>query len=216
MAPLGGIRARRAERKRNEILQAGLKVFARKGFHAATMDDIALELEATKGLLYYHFRTKEELLQAVLSDDALLDRVDKVFEEAARLPLGKGLRDISFRLFQLFQEERHLVRFLHVQALLSTQEAQVIYGTVLKRLYAAGARLVRRYQGKGEVRKDVDAEAVGRSMIDHATVHFIEAEVFGTDLVESTRYVESLIDVLLRGIATPGARRVRPRSRRPI
>jgi len=75
MAQVGGIRARRAERKRNEILQAGLKVFARKGFHAATMDDIALELEATKGLLYYHFRTKEELLQAVLSDDALLDAI---------------------------------------------------------------------------------------------------------------------------------------------
>jgi hypothetical protein len=35
-------------------------------------------------------------------------------------------------------------------------------------------------------------------------------------LVESTRYVESLIDVLLRGIATPDARRARPRSRRPI
>ena len=63
MAQVGGIRARRAERKRNEILQAGLKVFARKGFHAATMDDIALELEATKGLLYYHFRTKDDLLR---------------------------------------------------------------------------------------------------------------------------------------------------------
>jgi len=213
MAPAGDIRARRAERKRNEILQAGLKVFARKGFHAATMDDIALELEATKGFLYYHFRTKEELLQAALSDEALLDRVDAAFQEAARLSLPEGLRDIALRLFQLFLQERHLVRFLHVQALLSTQEAQVIYRTVLKRLYAAATRLVRRYQTTGEVRSEVDAEAVGRSMIDHATVHFIESEVFGADAAESARYVESLIDVMLRGIATPAARRRAPRSR---
>ena len=213
MAPAGDIRARRAERKRNEILQAGLKVFARKGFHAATMDDIALELEATKGFLYYHFRTKEELLQAALSDEALLDRVDAAFQEAARLSLPEGLRDIALRLFQLFLQERHLVRFLHVQALLSTQEAQVIYRTVLKRLYAAATRLVRRYQTTGEVRSEVDAEAVGRSMIDHATVHFIESEVFGADAAESARYVESLIDVLLRGIATPAARRRSPRAR---
>jgi hypothetical protein len=78
-----------------------------------------------------------------------------------------------------------------MQALLSTQEAQVIYRTVSQRLYAAATRLVRRYEAKGEVRDDVDAEAVGRSMIDHATVHFIEAEVFGADAADSGRYLRS-------------------------
>ena len=207
MAKVADIRSRRAARKRSEILQAGLKVFAQKGFHAATMDDIALELDATKGFLYYHFRTKEELLHGILENDALLDRVGQIFEEAVRLPLGDALREIALRLFQLFQEERHLVRFLHVQALLSTTEAQVIYGTVLKRLYADGARLIRRFQEKGEVRRGVDADAVGRSIIDQATVHFIESEVFGADLVDSGRYVESLIDVLLHGVAVVTPRR---------
>src|SRR5437868_1917750 len=51
------VRARRAERTREQILRAGLKVFSEKGFQGATMDDIALELEATKGLIYYHFKT---------------------------------------------------------------------------------------------------------------------------------------------------------------
>ena len=213
MAKVEDIRSRRAERKRNEILQAGLKVFAQKGFHAATMDDIALELDATKGFLYYHFRTKDELLHAILENEALLDRVGRIFEEAVRLPLDGALREIAVHLFQLFHEERHLVRFLHVQALLSTTEAQVIYGTVLKRLYADGARLIRRFQEKGEVRRGIDAEAVGRSIIDQATVHFIESEVFGTDVLGSTRYVESLIDVLLHGVATTSSKR-RPARRR--
>jgi AcrR family transcriptional regulator len=203
--------ARKSERKRSEIVRAGLKVFAEKGFHAATMDDIALELDATKGFLYYHFRNKDELLQAVLSNEALLEQVEQIFEDAARLRLGDGLREIAIRLFRLFHEERHVVRFLHVQALLSSKEAQVIYRSVIQRLYAAGARLVRHYQKTREVRGDVDADVVGRSMIDHATVHFIETEVFGSEAMESGRYVESLIDLLLRGIATPAARRQRPR-----
>jgi AcrR family transcriptional regulator len=207
MPKVANIRSRRAERKRHEILQAGLKVFARKGFHAATMDDIALELDATKGFLYYHFRTKDELLREILANDALLEQVERIFEDAVRLRLDDALREISVRLFQLFQQERDLVRFLHVQALLSTGQAQVIYGTVLKRLYADGARLIRRFQEKGEVRRDVDAVAVGRSMIDQATVHFIESEVFGTDALASARYLESLIDVLLRGVAVRRARK---------
>src|ERR1043166_6022628 len=65
------IRARRAERKREEIVRAGLKVFAAKGFGGATMDDIALELEATKGLLYYHFKTKDDLLREILGRNEL-------------------------------------------------------------------------------------------------------------------------------------------------
>ena len=205
-------RARKAERKRGEIIRAGLKVFATKGFHAATMDDIALELDATKGFLYYHFRTKEEILQAILSNEGLLAEIERVFDDAVRLPLPDGLREIAIRLFRLFQEERHVVRFLHVQALLSSEEAQVIYRSVIQRLYAAGARMIREYQKRKEVRSDVDAELVGRSIIDHATVHFIETEVFGSDAMESSRYVEGLIDLSIRGIATPSVRR-RLRSR---
>ncbi len=53
-----GLWAKRRARKREEIIKAGLKVFAEKGYQGAAMDDIALELEATKGLLYYHFKTK--------------------------------------------------------------------------------------------------------------------------------------------------------------
>jgi len=207
MAQLDEKRARRAEKKRGEIIRAGLKVFATKGFHAATMDDIALELDATKGFLYYHFRTKEEILQAILADEALLTEVERIFDDAARLPLTDGLREIAIRLFRVFQEERDVVRFLHVQALLSSEEAQVIYRSVIQRLYAAGARLIRHYQKRREVRPDLDAELVGRSIIDHATVHFIETEVFGAEAMDSIRYVEGLIDLSVRGIATPAARR---------
>ena len=51
------IRARRAERKRQEIVRAVLKVFAEKGFAGATMDDIALELEATKSRVIASIRS---------------------------------------------------------------------------------------------------------------------------------------------------------------
>jgi len=208
-------RARRAERKRGEIIRAGLKVFAEKGFHAATMDDIALELDATKGFLYYHFRTKEEILQAILANEALLAEIDRIFDDAARLPLADGLRELAIRLFRLFQEERHVVRFLHVQALLSSEEAQVIYRSVIQRLYAAGERLVRHYQKRREARADVDAGVVGRSIVDHAMVHFIGTEVFGAEEMDSIRYVEGLIDLSIRGIATPAARRRTQFSGRP-
>src|SRR5229473_5501360 len=81
------VRTRRAERTREEILRAGLRVFSEKGFRGATMDDIALELEATKGLLYYHFKTKEEILRAILANNSTVRNIEQIFDVLTTMPL---------------------------------------------------------------------------------------------------------------------------------
>ncbi|WP_067901238.1 TetR/AcrR family transcriptional regulator [Nocardia vaccinii] len=58
---------RRLERTRALLLDAAQEVFAEKGFTAATIDDIASAAGYTKGAVYKHFATKEELFLA-LSD----------------------------------------------------------------------------------------------------------------------------------------------------
>ena len=51
------------------ILDAAIRVFAKKGFHQATMDDVAQEAELGKGTLYYYFRSKEEILLKLLENN---------------------------------------------------------------------------------------------------------------------------------------------------
>ena len=49
------------------IIRAAASVFQRKGYHGATMADIAAEVNLTAGSLYHHFPSKQELLVAVLN-----------------------------------------------------------------------------------------------------------------------------------------------------
>lgn len=58
-------RERRSERTRSLLLDAAEEVFARKGFDAASLDDIAETAGYTRGALYVHFRTKEDVFLAV-------------------------------------------------------------------------------------------------------------------------------------------------------
>ncbi|MFV8167435.1 TetR/AcrR family transcriptional regulator [Mycobacterium sp. 134] len=58
-------RERRLERTRSLLLDAAEAVFAEKGFTAASLDDIAHAAGYTKGAIYNHFATKEELFLAV-------------------------------------------------------------------------------------------------------------------------------------------------------
>lgn len=52
------------ENQRRDILAAAARVFARKGYESATMTDIAKEMGVSKGILYYQFRSKQELIVA--------------------------------------------------------------------------------------------------------------------------------------------------------
>ena len=53
---------------RQEIMDAAIKVFAEKGFHAATLEEIAQEAEFSKGALYLYFSNKEDLMYSILYD----------------------------------------------------------------------------------------------------------------------------------------------------
>ena len=61
-------REREKAAHRREIMQAALAVFARKGVATATMEEIAQEAEFSKGAVYLHFASKEELLSTILVD----------------------------------------------------------------------------------------------------------------------------------------------------
>jgi AcrR family transcriptional regulator len=57
-----------AARRRRQLLDVALQVFAERGFHDASMNDIAEAAGVTKPVLYQHFRSKRELFGELLSD----------------------------------------------------------------------------------------------------------------------------------------------------
>ena len=68
---------------RETILRAAATIFQEKGYHAASMQDIAEAVELQKGSLYHHVSSKQEILLALL-DEALGLIVDRL--EGAILP----------------------------------------------------------------------------------------------------------------------------------
>lgn len=72
-------RERRLEHTRSLLLDAAEQVFGEKGFTAATLDDIAYAAGYTKGAIYKHFATKEDLFLAV--SDRYLRRYFDTFAE---------------------------------------------------------------------------------------------------------------------------------------
>jgi AcrR family transcriptional regulator len=54
-----------SEERRNQIIESATNVFARQGFAHTRMDDVANEAGLSKGLLYWYFKSKEEIIVAI-------------------------------------------------------------------------------------------------------------------------------------------------------
>lgn len=65
---------------RDEILEAAAQIFSQKGFHAASMQDIAQAVKLQKASLYHHVASKQEILVAILDQalDLLIERMEAV------------------------------------------------------------------------------------------------------------------------------------------
>jgi AcrR family transcriptional regulator len=54
---------------KNSIVESATKYFSKYGFHKTTMDEIAKNIHKAKGVLYYYFKSKEELFNEVLKQE---------------------------------------------------------------------------------------------------------------------------------------------------
>jgi AcrR family transcriptional regulator len=99
----GRTRAARARGRaaRDELLTAALGVFARRGYREAGVDEIALEAGYSKGALYWHFSSKEELLMALLEE-----RIDAPMRDrVALLASAPPERDMSVEATRAFARQ---------------------------------------------------------------------------------------------------------------
>ena len=79
-------RADQAEATRRAALAAARTLFVRQGYDATSLQAIADEMGVTKANVYYYFRTKAEILEALLRPMA--DALEALLDDAERLPRG--------------------------------------------------------------------------------------------------------------------------------
>jgi AcrR family transcriptional regulator len=99
----------KAERTRRRVLEAAERRFAASGFHGARLEDVAAEVGLKRAALFYHFRDKRSLHDAVLRDafGALLARLQEVM--ASERPFAERAEQAARAWVDLADERPTLV-----------------------------------------------------------------------------------------------------------
>jgi AcrR family transcriptional regulator len=93
----------RYEQRRLEVLRAAARTFNRRGFHTATLDDVADELGVTKPAIYYYAKSKDDLLSACAQ--MALEALQLALAATTDLPPAERLRLFFARYAEIICED---------------------------------------------------------------------------------------------------------------
>lgn len=151
--------------KRLLAIEAAATVFALKGFHGATTQDIASEMGIKQGSLYYYFKSKEQALQDVCEYGFhnYVQRMQKIC--AKQQPFEAKLLAIITSHLSYYRQKNSAMKVHNDQRLYLPKESRVLlkelgtlYRQLLEETFAEGIQ-------QEVVRKDIDTHFVAYTVI---------------------------------------------------
>ena len=190
----------RTSDKRRRILDAAVRVFARKGYFSARVSDIAKRAGVADGTIYLYFRNKEDLLVR------LFDEVMSVHVEEARGAVRalssapERLLAIAERHLAVLGENRDLAAVFQVELRQSTRFMERFTASWLRDYFALLDEVIEGGQRDGSLRADVSRKLAAKMLFGALD------ETVTSWLLSEKRYplkgqAAPLVDLFLRGAA---------------
>jgi len=142
--------------KRRQILDAAIRVFARQGFHATRVSDIADEAGVAYGLVYHYFKSKDEVLNELFVErwSLLLAAIEETDRTAAS-PREKLAAVASF-IVDSYVHDPELMKVIIVEVTRAANSFGRTHLPEIRHAYQSIAKIVADGQTADAFRTDVD------------------------------------------------------------
>jgi TetR/AcrR family fatty acid metabolism transcriptional regulator len=187
--------------RRAELLEAAVRVFARKGFHQSRVGDIAEEAGVAHGLLYHYFRSKDEVLETIFRETWTQLVADTQRIELAGVPLREQLRRFARIYLGSWLVTPELVRVLVREVARSPEVGDRV--DEIRGLFQALQRIIEAGRDRGEVRGDVDAQVAAWAVygaLEEILTGWVLGQLPGEE-EDVERAVATVVDVAHAGLA---------------
>jgi AcrR family transcriptional regulator len=148
--------------RRKQIITAAMKLFAQKGYHATSMQEIAENSGLAKGSLYNYFKSKEEIVMSIFSYyyDLLFEKISKIAEDDTLSVKEKFIKQLEVQIREFYNHKD----FIRMQM---TEQAVKVNDDVHKLVFRIRAETLSRYSN---AIIDIYGESVKNFALDLATM----------------------------------------------
>jgi TetR/AcrR family transcriptional regulator, fatty acid metabolism regulator protein len=193
--------ADRTTDRRRELVDAAARVFARKGFHASRVGDIAEEAGVAHGLLYHYFRSKDEVLETIFRDTWGLLVVETGRIEESGVALREQLRRFARIYLGSWLIAPDSIRVLVREVARSPEIGERI--DEIREVFLGLTRMIDAAKARGEVRANCDPE-VATFVVYGALEEILTGWALGLipgEEEDVERAVTTVVDVAHAGLA---------------
>ncbi|HEY0517826.1 MAG TPA: TetR/AcrR family transcriptional regulator [Solirubrobacteraceae bacterium] len=171
-------RSKNGTEKRRQILDAAVRVFARQGFHACRVSDIADEAGVAYGLVYHYFASKDEVLDTLFLErwNVMLDLIRHV--DAEPLPVREKLRAIASFIIDSYQHDPDLMKVIIVEVTRAANSFGRTHIGEISSAYEMIGDIVTKGQGEKVFRSDIEARFAAMAFYG-AIEQLLTAWIFG-------------------------------------
>jgi len=200
-------RQRQRQQTRNQILAAAVKVFARSGFEAASLAEIADAASVKKALVQYHFSTKEQLWKDAATRlwTERNNRLTEALKETCGDDLSARMRQGFTTLVEFTRENPQWLWFMFHEAALNGPRLQWLIETFLRDDYRLGESFVDQFQQRGVMREGSPLlllHLISGALTYNLLVAPQTQQVTGIDLASEASIAEQVN--LLQALLVPG------------
>jgi AcrR family transcriptional regulator len=213
IAPANDSHARARSDKRERILDAAIKVFARNGYHGSRISDIAREAGIAYGLVYHYFKNKEEILGSIFEQrwGGFLEALEGIAAEPTSAE--DRLVSVAALMLSAYRVRPDWVKVLVIEIQRSQRFAEPGQLRAVGQLFDVVRRILRDGQESGELRRELDpaiacyvflgALELAITSLVLRLVEIDEASDAGRD--HYSKVARTVVDIFLHGLAA-GAR----------
>ncbi|MGH2912907.1 MAG: TetR/AcrR family transcriptional regulator [Solirubrobacteraceae bacterium] len=155
---MSATRAKGVPDRRQAILDAAVKVFARQGFHACRVSDIADEAGVAYGLLYHYFPSKDEVLNTLFLErwGVMLEMIRAV--DAEQIPVREKLGAIASFIVDSYRHDPDLMKVIIVEVTRAANSFGQTHLGKIREAYRLIGEIVTEAQREGVFKEEIDAE----------------------------------------------------------
>ncbi len=192
-------------RNRQLIVDAGIKVFAAHGFHAAKIEEIMDIAGFSKGTFYNYFRSKEALILEILKDKT--EEIREGIEELSEtdMEFGELMRSIARRKLEFFRSNESFFKMVFAGAM---RDGQSLPSAMHENMHAffrmfvdALSKIFERHSDK--LRSDV-SPCEAALIFMHITDVFLKRHFHSKDTLSICEDPDKMVSVFLNGLAGEG------------
>ena len=147
-----------AQDRRRAILDAAVRVFARRGFHACRVADIADEAGVAYGLVYHYFESKDSVLDTLFLErwDVMLTTIAEV--DATSVPAREKLYAIASFIVDSYRYDPDLMKVIIVEVTRAANSFGQTHLEQIREAYRRIAAIVASAQQDGVFKSNIDAQ----------------------------------------------------------